>query len=442
MTNPNVSWLLLLCATALLATPAQADRVGDCRVGVYRLANRDVVDVAPSNGDTLRWRNFDGASGALRELPTGPWISTLGWTDRPDGISATFSCDTGTIEFGGKRGQRIALDVTETRFDSDGTPLVGRLVLPRGRKPVSIAILVHGSEDSSARDFYAMQRLLPARGVGVFVYDKRGTGGSGGAYTQDFERLAADAVAALHETRRLAGRRAARVGYLGTSQGGWVAPLAARRERVDYVIVAYGLAVSVIDEDREAIELEMTLKGHSREEIAKALEVATAAEAVFESRFTSGFAELMVLREKYAAEPWFKDLHGNFTYFVLGMDEAQMRATAQTFGAWNTPFRYDPMPTLRALDTPQLWVLGADDLDAPSAETARRLRALAAGGKPISIATFPGAEHGITEFELAADGTRASTRYSAGYFDILRDYARDGHLRGPYGLARLEGRRR
>jgi len=431
-----------LCSICLVlvisATPARADRVGDCRIGVYSLPRGDVVDIAPSDGDTLRWRRFDGTTGALHETSPGRWTSTSGWTQRPDGVYATFDCDGGTLVFAGQRGRRVALDVTETRFDADGTPLAGRLVLPAGKSRVAIAILVHGSEDSSARDYYAMQRLLPARGVGVFVYDKRGTGGSGGTYTQDFERLANDAVAARHETQRLAGRRLARLGYLGTSQGGWVAPLAATRAPVDFVIVGYGLAVSVIDEDREAIELEMRLKGHSADEIMKALEIATAAEAVFESRFTSGFAELIALRTKYAGEPWFKDLHGNFTYFVLGMDEPQMRDTARTFGTWNTPFRYDPMPTLNSLDVPQLWVLGAEDLDAPSAETARRLRALAAAGKPISIAIFPGAEHGITEFENAADGSRVSTRYSAGYFEMLRDYARNGRLSQRYGRARLE----
>jgi hypothetical protein len=38
---------------------------------------------------------------------------------------------------------------------------------------------------------------LPAEKVGVFVYDKRGTGGSDGKYTQDFDTLADDAVAAM-----------------------------------------------------------------------------------------------------------------------------------------------------------------------------------------------------------------------------------------------------
>src|SRR3546814_4776894 len=55
------------------------------------------------------------------------------------------------------------------------------------------------------------------------------------------------------------------------------------------------------------------------------------------------------------------------------------------------PAQYDPMPVLRNLETPQLWILGADDRDAPSAETVRRLRALQAAGKPITVVVFPGA---------------------------------------------------
>jgi dienelactone hydrolase len=420
-----------------IAASAHAPAFGDCRVGAYRLPDGTVLDITPASEHRLRWRRFDGATGALSAGADGVWSSTAGWTDQPDGIEVRFRCAQNSLRFGNTIARRVPLVVTETRFDADGTTLAGRLVLPPGHGKVPIAILVHGSEDDSAREFYAMQRLLPARGVGVYVYDKRGTGGSGGRYTQEFGRLADDAVAAMRDARRAAGRRAGRVGYLGTSQGGWVAPLAAQRAPVDFVIVAYGLAVSVIDEDREAIELEMRLKGHSPADIARALEVASTAEAVFESRFTSGFAQLLAARAKYAHEPWYPDLHGNFTHLILDMDEAQLRATAQTFGAWGTPFRYDPMPTLRVLDVPQLWVLGADDLDAPAAETARRLDTLRTSGKPVTIAVFPDAEHGITEYRLTAEGSRISTRYAPGYFEILRSFALDGRVSGDFGRARI-----
>src|SRR5206468_6622896 len=121
----------------------------------------------------------------------------------------------------------------------------------------------------------------------------------------------------MREAKRIAGTRCARIGYQGGSQGGWVAPLAATHAPVDFVIVSFGLAVSVIDEDQEEVALEMGFKGHSQEEISKALEVAAAAEAVFESGFTKGFERFDAVRAKYRNEPWYKDLHGNYTHFIL-----------------------------------------------------------------------------------------------------------------------------
>jgi pimeloyl-ACP methyl ester carboxylesterase len=59
------------------------------------------------------------------------------------------------------------------------------------------------------------------------------------------------------------------------------------------------------------------------------------------------------------------------------------------------PLHYDPMPVLENLAVPQLWILGGDDMDAPSGETSRRLRTLQKAGKPITLAVFPGAGHGI-----------------------------------------------
>src|SRR3546814_9603661 len=73
------------------------------------------------------------------------------------------------------------------------------------------------------------------------------------------------------------------------------------------------------------------------------------------------------------------------------------------------------MPTLRAVDVPQLWALGGQDIDAPAGETARRIKGLIAEGRPITLAVFPKAEHGMTEFETAPDGSRVSTRFTPGY---------------------------
>jgi uncharacterized protein len=427
-----------LCALFPAPSIVRAGDTPDCHIGSYRLGDGNVVDIAPSEGDTLRWRLFDGATGRLHPGADGSWKSTHGWTDRADGIVVSFSdCRTGQIAFGDVSGQRIALEVTEATFKSHGIALAGRLVMPPGREQVPIVVLIHGSEDDSALAYQFLQRLLPAEGVGVFVYDKRGTGKSGGHYTQDYSLLADDAVAALGEARQLAGPRVSRIGYQGGSQAGWVAPIAANRASVDFVIVCFGLAVNVIDEDQEAVELQMREKGYPPEVIAKALEVASAAEAVFENDFKSGFPKLDEMRAKYGSAPWYKDVHGDYAFFVLQhSDDAELRALAPQFD-WHTPFHYDPMPALRADKVPQLWILAGEDYEAPSAETRRRIKSLMGDGLPFALAYYPSAEHGMTLFETAADDSRVSTRYAPGYFRMIRDFARDGRLRGSYGDAEL-----
>lgn len=437
MPNLAIRALRLLAAAfafGAMTSPAAATDAKDCAPAAYRLPDGGVIDLAPSDPGTLRWRGLDGATGKL-VAAGGDWISQFGWTGRPDGIHVRLDdCAAGRIAFDGKIARRIALDVQDTAFTSHDTRLVGRLVLPPGKGPVPVVILLHGAEFDSARDTNSLQRLLPAAGIGAFVYDKRGTGASGDAYTQDYSLLADDAAAALAEARRLAGTRGGRFGFQGPSQGGWVAPLAATRTDVDFVIISFGLAVSVVDEDREAIAFQMGLKGYGPQVIAKAQEIGDAATRVFESGMTDGIAELDAVRARYRGEPWYKDVYGNYTHIILGMSAEDIRTKGAQF-RFHTPFRYDPMPTLRAVTAPQLWALGGMDIDAPSAETARRLKTLIAAGQPITLALFPKAEHGMTEFEEAPDGTRLSTRYTPGYFRLLIDFAKGGALAGHYGDA-------
>lgn len=428
------SGLILLLTTSMAVA---ADKV-DCHVGSYRLTDGRSIDIAPMDDDVLRWRQFDGTTGALHSAGNGNWRSNGGWTDRPDGKTVWFSdCGAGKIRFDGVAGTRAAFPTVDTTFTSHGTQLAGRLVMPKGTDKVPVVVLLHGAEHDSALIYYSLQRMLPAEGVGVFVYDKRGTGISGGTYSQDFSLLADDAVQAMQEARHLAGARLGRVGYQAGSQGGWVGPIAANRAPVDFVIVCFGLAVSVIDEDQQEVALEMRDEGHSPDEIAQALEVARAAETVIASRFTRGFEALDAARSKYRSASWYKDVHGNYTYMLLPYSEAQLRQMSSKFD-WNTPFDYDPMPALRANRTSQLWILGGKDYEAPSAETSRRIESLIANGGPFTVALYPDAEHGMTLFDTLPDATRVSTRYAQGYFAMIRDFARDGRLHGSYGDAALK----
>ena len=429
-----------LPAVSATTNPGQADaalaHANECYVGAYRLPGAS-IDVGPSDGG-LRWRHIDGRSGKLVATGAGGWNSLEGWTDRADGHRIAFSgCGRDAVlHFDDMAAPRIGLDVRETTFAGDGgTRLAGRVLMPEGAAKVPLVVLVHGAEHDSARTWDFMQRQLPAEGVAAFVYDKRGTGDSGGSYTQDYGVLANDAVAAMQEAKRLAGARAGRAGFRGGSQGGWVAPLAATRAKVDFVVVGYGLAVNALQEDREATILQMRLKGYPPDIIDSALEIVDAAGIVAGSDFQRGFEAFDAIRMKYRDQPWYKDVYGNFTHLLLPYFGDELRRQVQPY-RFGTPWHYDPMPVLRQLRTPQLWELGDADIDAPMGETFHRLRMLANDGAPITIAVFPGGEHGMTTFETAPDGTRTSLRYAEGYTRMTVDFAK-GKLGAAYGNARM-----
>src|SRR3546814_9173173 len=103
---------------------------------------------------------------------------------------------------------------------------------------------------------------------------------------------------------------------------------------------------------------------------------------------TDGIEELDAVRARYRDEPWYKDVYGNYTHLILGMTAEEIRTKGQVY-RFGTPVHYDPMPTLRAVDVPQLWALGGQDIDAPAGETARRIKGLIAEGRPITLAVFP-----------------------------------------------------
>ena len=429
---------LALAASSLSFTPmCEAEAAPappqDCRVGFYRLQDGTGIDVGNTSSASLRWRRADGTSGALHGEPGKELTSTLGWTDRADGHRISFGdCAQGKIVVDGVTGRRVQFSIRESQFQNAGATLAGRLILPSGSRRVPIVVLVHGSEDSSALRYFALQRQFPAEGIGAFVYDKRGTGKSTGTFTHNYYQLASDAAAAVREARRLAGDRAGKTGMHGSSQGGWVAPLAADLTPVDFVVVAYGLAISPFDEDNEVVALDMTRHGFGAPEIAKALEVARAAQDVALSYFQYGYEALDAVRAKYAGEPWLPYLRGNITQVVLTQPREWLRTEGPKFFAGGMPY-YDPMPVLRRLDVPQLWILGADDIDAPVAETVRRLTSLMPDRRPIKLVVYPRAEHGLYEYEVDATGERQSLRQPATYLPLMCDFIRAGRIGKQYG---------
>lgn len=442
-------WGAALAAASLLASPALAQMPGAdiddrpdpamvCHVGVYRLDDGSWVDMAPNVSAGLRWRRLDGSTSRLNLGADGRWVSTLGWTNRVEGPQPQFgTCEEGRVVFDGHPGSRITLDAQDTTFvGHGGVHLKGRLILPPGNGPVPIMVEVHGSEGSNALDFNAFQRFAPASGVGVFVYAKRGSGGSEGRYTQNFQVLAEDAAAAVVEARRMAGARAGRVGLHGASQGGWVAPLAASLTPVEFVTVGFGLAYGVLAEDSDQVMLDLKAKGWGAEVLEQAQAITDVTHAFVASRGAVGFGGLEAVRVRYRAEPWYADIKGEFTGMLLNAPNEQIIAMAPQLDA-GTSWDYDPLPVLGTLATPMLWIQAEKDTGAPPDATRRRLIDLSAQGRPITLLEYPDTDHGIVRFETGPDGRRTSTGYAPGYYQAVLDWAKTGRLQGDYGDVRL-----
>lgn len=433
---------LVLAAWLVAGCGGQPDPEVDCDAGAYRLASGETVVITPSAEGTLRYRFFDGRSGRLYPDRAGGWESGDGWASRePVTLRVSLDgCAGAAIAFDFENaapvsGQHVPLTETPVRFEgAAGTPLYGKLVTPAGA-PRALVVLVHGSEKDAATRFFAWQYLLPLRDIAVFVFDKRGTGESGGDYTQDFDTLADDVAAAVREARAMGATPAVPLGLLGGSQGGWIAPLAATRAPVDFVIAAYGMAEGPLAEDRDEVLGTLSARGWGADVLTKAREVTAATGRVMASRFREGYDELSLVKDKYSDEPWFADIDGEFSGDLVRYPGWALRIAGPWFDL-GTTWHYDPLPVLESLDVPTLWILGGRDTEAPMAATLAILESLQERGRPVDVAVFPSAEHGIIDVEGEGEARRM-LGHSPGYFGLTAHWILARDLDGDYGNARL-----
>lgn len=427
--------LNIVIAFAALDSSAGIDPACDeASVGAYALPSGQILVLVPSvRPSGLRWIHEDGRTGLLRLDADGRTRRTRGWTEAPDPVALRVrSCGRRGLEFDGDRARRLDLRIRSTSFEVDGVRLAGRLVLPAdaASTPMPLVVEVQGSGRGSHMDSSHLQFLLPARGIAVFVYDKRGTGRSSGQYTQDFHVLARDAAVAFrHASGLMATAKDASRGFLGSSQGGWVAPLAATEVDADFVVVNYGLAYSALQEDREQVLGAMRAAGWNDAAILrKAMDVADAAARVVTRRGADDIRRMARLRDAYRDEPWWQDLGGEFTPFIANTPADELARLGPQVDV-GTSWEYEPMPTLRSLDARQLWLIAEKDTEAPPEETVRRLRMLQGDGLPLTIVTFPDADHGMRQFELV-DGERQKVRFAPGSQSVIVDWI-NGHAPAP-----------
>jgi dienelactone hydrolase len=276
-------------------------------------------------------------------------------------------------------------------------------------------------------DTYYMPYLFAAHGIATLVYDKRGTGGSEGDYSQNFHVLARDVVAAVDWLRGQRGIDTGRIHLAGYSQGGWIAPLAASRiPGIRSLLIGYGPMVPVTGEDRWGYVYALRQKGFGEEDIRKADRIDAVIGAISDRR-EDRWDELGRLLDEAEGEPWFEAVKGSDSALGFVAGTRLPRWALRLYAAWalrpkEEPFidrLYDPVPTVASLTgTPSLWLLAGEDESMPTGWTVEKLEALRAVGRPITIRVYPGTDHGILRFEQKPGGER---RYLGYHPDYLLD---------------------
>lgn len=270
----------------------------------------------------------------------------------------------------------------EKSFENGGVKLSGTLYLASGRKAQSAIVVTHAAAFPS-RDlplYRHLKQMLPALGVAVFVYDRRGSGGSGGdLQASDYALLADDAIAAVRMLKADARIDSQRVGIWGLSQGGWLALLAASRSSEPAFIVS--VSAPLVSPDVQMMFRStnvLRINGYSQADIDQ---MRAARQAVDDYMRGSGDrATAQRLVDAVKTKPWFKDMYMGET--------VSDRATSR----WRKEIEFDPLQTIEGVKVPALVIYGAADPVVPVAISVDRLRT---AHPKFDLAVIAGADHSM-----------------------------------------------
>lgn len=160
-----------------------------------------------------------------------------------------------------------------------GDRLAATLTMPNGKGPFPAVVLITGSgpqdRDETVFDhkpFLVLADYLTRRGIAVLRADDRGvgksTGTSDGATTADFATDTEAGIAYLKTRSEIDARR---IGLIGHSEGGIIAPMIAARNRdVAFIVMMAGTGVSGDQVLVAQVELVTEASGKSHEEAVKA----------------------------------------------------------------------------------------------------------------------------------------------------------------------------
>ena len=281
-----------------------------------------------------------------------------------------------------------------------GVKLAGTLTLPNGKGPFPAVLLITGSGPQDRdeallghKPFFVLSDYLTRKGIAVLRVDDRGVGKSTGnfatATTADF---ATDVEAGVAFLKQRTDVDVKKIGLIGHSEGGVIAPMvAARNHDVAFIVMMAGTAVSGDEVLCEQVRLISQASGVPAEKVTSTVTEEREALSIVKSVKDDAEAEKQ-LRARVAGK----------------LPEAQAMAQIRSLlSPWFRFFlTYDPSAALRKVSIPVLALNGQKDTQvSPQQNLPAIRRALEqAGNKDFETAEMPGLNH---LFQSAKSGAPA-----------------------------------
>ncbi len=285
----------------------------------------------------------------------------------------------------------------------EGVKLAGTLTLPEKGGPFPAAILITGSGPQNRdeelfghKPFLVIADYLTKMGIAVLRVDDRGVGGSSGGYwsnstTADY---ATDVMAGIKYLKTRADIDHSKIGLIGHSEGGIIAPMVAAKSRdVAFVVMLAGTGYSgdkiILSQTRLLEKADGVPPGKIEEEEQRLKE---------EINIVESGKDSLAIAERLADY-----LSSNFSkwgtdYVNSGLDSTEIiRSQIRNLDSrWFRFFlTYNPIPALEQVKCPVLAMDGTLDLQVPGEENLKAIGdALKRGGnKDWKTVLIPGLNH-------------------------------------------------
>ncbi|PRQ08453.1 alpha/beta hydrolase family protein [Enhygromyxa salina] len=284
--------------------------------------------------------------------------------------------------------------------EAPGVTLAATLTVPEGEGPHPVAVLITGSglQDrdetiANHKPFWVIADHLSRNGIAVLRYDDRGFGESRGDPTNaTLEDFAGDTWAVASAVAARPEIDGERVGLVGHSEGGVIAPLVAAEhpEQIDFIVMLAGTGVTGSEIIIRQQRLIMAASGADEASVAQAeAEARKLHAAVIENTPEAAPAVIERLLRAAIAEQAGKDQPAPEQL------EAGIQAQMKTLNSpWFRHFlAWDPAPVLAKLRLPVLVMIGDMDLQVDVEQNLAPIQAALVDNPAAEFVLLPGLNH-------------------------------------------------